>query len=143
MVTLIPSLLLCLVFISSDRDWKSELGEERYHVMRQKGTERAFRGIYTYQFQEGTYLCYACNQPLFDSKSKYLHRGSGWPCFQEPINAKNIYYLKDTALPIQRYEVLCRGCDSHLGHLFHDGPLPKKNRYLINSISLRFIPRAV
>lgn len=132
------SLLSCLAY--SDTEWQQKLGKERYHIMRKKGTERAFLGLYTYHFAPGTYCCAACNQPLFSSADKYRHRGSGWPCFKAPIHSKQVYYLRDRELLVQRYEVLCRGCDSHLGHLFHDGPPPTQLRYTINSIALQFLP---
>jgi peptide-methionine (R)-S-oxide reductase len=119
---------------------KETLGAERYHVMREKGTERAFSGKYLYESAPGTYICAACKLPLFDSKDKY-DSGSGWPSFKKPIASKNIYYLEDRGLPIKRYEVLCKGCDSHLGHVFHDGPPPKELRYCINSITLIFDKR--
>lgn len=129
---------LVVALILSDAEWKTSLGEERYRVMRQKGTERAFSGTYLFANQPGMYSCAACTLPLFASEAKYRHPGSGWPTFKEAYNGKNVYYLADSMPGIQRYEVLCRGCDSHLGHVFHDGPLPRQLRYTINSIALEF-----
>lgn len=118
--------------------WTSEaLGPERYKVMREKGTERAFSGQYLHENRPGTYFCAACKNPLFDSEDKY-DSGAGWPSFLKPKEPKSIYYLEDWGLPFKRYEALCRGCDSHLGHVFHDGPPPKNLRYCINSITLIF-----
>jgi len=108
---------------------------ERDRVMREKGTERAFSGQYLYETASGTYLCADCKSELFHSSDKY-DSGAGWPSFKKPIHSKSVYYLKDTKLSIQRYEVLCRGCNAHLGHVFNDGPPPKGLRYTINSVTL-------
>ncbi|MBU6384009.1 MAG: peptide-methionine (R)-S-oxide reductase MsrB [Verrucomicrobia bacterium] len=116
--------------------WSPEvLGPERFRVMREKGTERAFSGSYLYETGTGTYICAACKNPLFSSDDKY-DSGAGWPSFKKPLHSKSVYYLEDWTLPFQRYEVLCRGCDSHLGHVFPDGPPPKNLRYTVNSITL-------
>ena len=111
------------------------LGEERYKVMREKGSERAFSGKYLYEQGTGIYICAACKNPLFNAADKY-DSGAGWPSFLKPTKPKSVYYLVDHSLSFRRYEVLCRGCDSHLGHVFNDGPPPKGLRYCINSITL-------
>lgn len=111
------------------------LEQERHQVMREKGTERAFSGQYLYESGPGIYICADCKHPLFDSKDKY-DSGAGWPSFLKPIHSESIYYLEDWTLPFKRYEVLCRGCNAHLGHVFNDGPPPKGLRYCINSITL-------
>lgn len=113
------------------------LGNERYKVMREKGTERAFSGKYLYEESPGIYHCAACERPLFASDDKY-DSGAGWPSFKKPVEKDSVYYLSDPS-PFQRYEVLCRGCDSHLGHVFKDGPPPKNLRYCINSITLKLV----
>lgn len=123
-------------FAARTSAWSAEtLGSERYRVMREKGTERAFSGQYLFETSSGTYVCAACKNPLFSSDDKY-DSGAGWPSFKKPIEPKAVYYLEDWNLSFKRYEVLCRGCQSHLGHVFPDGPPPKKLRYTINSISL-------
>jgi len=101
----------------------------------QNQTERAFSGAYLYETSHGTYLCAQCKNELFLSEDKY-DSGSGWPSFRKPINPKSVYYLEDNNLPFKRYEVLCRKCDSHLGHVFNDGPPPKGLRYSVHSITL-------
>ena len=122
--------------VHSDGEWRELLGRERYNVMRRKGTEHAFFGLYVRAEEPGVYHCAACDLPLFDAGDKY-DAGSGWPSFKKPIEPKNVYYLEDWSLSFKRYEVLCSRCDSHLGHLFHDGPEPKGLRYCINSIALQ------
>jgi len=103
--------------------------------MGEKGGERAFSGRYLYEESQGTYVCATCTAPLFDSDDKY-DSGSGWPSFLKPIEPKRVYYLEDSEFPHMRYQVLCRGCHSHLGHVFKDGPPPKGLRYCIHSITL-------
>lgn len=114
---------------------EESLGPERYNVMRKKGTERAFSGEYLYETRAGIYSCAACKTPLFKGEDKY-DSGAGWPSFTKPLLTESVYYLEDAKLSFKRYEVLCRGCDSHLGHVFNDGPPPKGLRYCINSITL-------
>ncbi len=121
----------------SETEWMEILGQDRYKIMRQKGTEHAFIGEYVSAAARGVYCCAGCDLPLFLSQDKY-DAGNGWPSFLKPINSKNVYYLEDWSLKFKRYEVLCSRCDGHLGHLFHDGPPPKSLRYTINSLSLMF-----
>ena len=119
----------------SDDEWRSDLGIERYCVMRRKATERAFSGQYLYHSKVGTYYCAACHLALFHSRAKYDAQ-NGWPSFREPIIQNNVWIKEDHSLPFRRYEVLCRACDSHLGHVFRLSP--QQLRYTINSISLEF-----
>jgi len=122
----------------TDEEWRSLLGRDRYCVMRKKATEPAFSGKYFSFEEEGVYLCAACQRVLFQSSEK-IQIGHGWPSFSEPISPLQVWIKEDLSLPFRRYEVLCRSCDSHLGHVFREkkeGPL----RYTINSIALEFIP---
>ncbi|HSX26691.1 MAG TPA: peptide-methionine (R)-S-oxide reductase MsrB [Chlamydiales bacterium] len=119
----------------SEAEWQEMMEEEQFRVMRRQGTERAFSGKYLFMNREGTYHCSGCDLPLWRAADKY-QSGSGWPSFRKPIAPKNVYYLPDSTPYVQRYEVLCSRCDSHLGHVFHDGPPPKELRYCINSIAI-------
>lgn len=119
----------------SEREWIQKLGIERYSVMRQKQTEPAHTGA-PFEDEHAIFLCAGCELPLFAGKN-LLPVGNGWPNFTKPIVKNHVYYLEDWRLSFKRYEVLCSRCDSHLGHLFHDGPYPKNFRYCINSLSLK------
>ncbi len=123
----------------SDGEWREHLGRERYNVMRRKATEPAFSGAYLDEDRPGIYVCAACDNELFRSEDKYSEPGCGWPLFKKPFHPKNIFYKEDRSLGFKRYEVLCQRCDSHLGHVFNDGPPPKHLRYTINSIALVLI----
>ena len=121
----------------SEQDWLAELGETRFFVLREKGTERAFSGKYLNCKTKGLYGCGGCGEPLFSSNTKY-DSGSGWPSFFKPIDKSVITEIPDSSLGMLRTEVICSNCQSHLGHLFPDGPLETGLRYCINSISLDF-----
>lgn len=124
--------------VKTEDQWKKELTEEQYRVLRECGTEPPFSGKYYKNKEDGKYYCAACGALLFESTTKY-DSGSGWPSFYAPATNKNIKELKDTSLGMVRIEIRCAKCDSHLGHVFPDGPKPTGMRYCVNSTSLNFI----
>jgi len=118
-------------------EWKKLLPADVYYVARQKGTERPFTSKYELSKDIGTYYCAVCGNPLFRSDTKF-DSGCGWPSFYEPISKTSIIYLKDNTLGMERTEVECGKCNSHLGHVFDDGPPPTGLRYCINGVVLDF-----
>ncbi len=126
--------------VLSDAQWKSRLTPMQYRVLRQKGTEYPFTGVYDEFFQEGTYYSAATGQPLFSSKTKF-DSGSGWPSFFEPIDPDAVVLQVDNTFGMRRVEVLDSLSGSHLGHVFDDGPAPTGKRYCMNSAALIFVPK--
>lgn len=120
----------------SEEEWKSELTEQEYYVLRKKGTEPRFTELYK-DPKDGIYRCSACQNPLFDAKTKY-NSGSGWPAFYDIISSENVVLAEDRSFGMVRSEVLCGNCGGHLGHVFEDGPEPTGLRYCINSVCLKF-----
>ncbi|MDF0542597.1 peptide-methionine (R)-S-oxide reductase MsrB [Sphingobium sp. H39-3-25] len=124
----------------TEAEWREKLGPERYHVLREGGTERAFTGEYNANKKDGVYYCAGCGAELFDAEEKY-DSGSGWPSFTAPVDADAVEELRDASHGMVRTEVRCAKCEGHLGHVFPDGPGVTGLRYCLNSASLDFQPR--
>ncbi len=123
----------------SDKGWEELLTSEQYHVLREKGTELPFTGKYEAHWKDGKYVCAACGNVLFDSKTKF-DAHCGWPSFWDVADKKAVKYIEDRSFGMKRTEVVCANCGGHLGHLFDDGPQDKTGmRFCINSVSLDFV----
>ncbi|HEY3107013.1 MAG TPA: peptide-methionine (R)-S-oxide reductase MsrB [Gaiellaceae bacterium] len=123
----------------SEQEWREQLTPEQYRVLREKGTERAFTGVYHATKEPGVYRCAGCGAELFRSDTKF-ESGTGWPSFYEPSEADAVETERDWSLLVPRTEVHCANCGGHLGHVFPDGPQPTGLRYCINSAALDLQP---
>ena len=121
--------------IKKDDEWRQQLSPDQFRICREKGTEPAFSVDYWNTKETGTYQCVCCDNELFDSNSKF-DSGTGWPSFYQAINSEQVATKEDSSFFMRRTEVLCNKCDSHLGHVFPDGPQPTGLRFCINSASL-------
>ena len=125
----------------TDKEWQRELNPEEYRVLRQCGTESPGTGKYYDFYKTGNYVCAGCGSVLFSSDTKYSS-GSGWPSFFDVISGSCVTLSDDTSHGMLRTEVRCSQCGGHLGHVFPDGPPPTYKRYCINSVSMKFVPKA-
>ncbi len=124
----------------SKDDWKKKLSQDQYHITREQGTERPFSSALYDIHDEGIYSCLSCDNPLFNSKTKF-NSGTGWPSFYDPYYARSVHVSMDNSGGMVRDEITCARCDAHLGHVFNDGPQPTGLRYCMNGIAMKFVKK--
>jgi len=134
------SYVMTQAVVKTNEEWKKILTPEQYHILREKGTERAFTGKYDKNHEHGVYRCAGCGLDLYRSEEKF-DSGTGWPSFTAPIAAENVTTRPDNTFFMRRTEVLCPRCGGHLGHVFDDGPPPTGQRWCNNGVALTFIPK--
>lgn len=126
--------------MKSEAEWRKQLGAERFHILREEGTERPFTSPLNKEKRKGVFACAADGTPLFASSTKF-DSGTGWPSFWKPL-PRVVGTTTDRSLGMTRTEVHCNKCGGHLGHVFNDGPAPTGLRYCINGLALKFVPQA-
>ena len=124
--------------VKTVEEWRTQLSEKEFYVLREKGTERAGTGPLNSEKRAGTFVCNGCKLPLFDSETKF-ESGTGWPSFYAPVNEDHLATATDYHIGYARTEIMCARCEGHLGHVFEDGPKPTGLRYCMNSVSLAFV----
>jgi peptide-methionine (R)-S-oxide reductase len=124
--------------VKTDVEWRAQLTPQQYHVTREHGTERPFTSPYLKEKRKGTYVCVSCDNPLFESDTKF-ESGTGWPSFYAPVSQQAASEHADSSMFMRRIEVRCAACEAHLGHVFNDGPKETGLRYCMNGCALKLM----